>query len=421
VRITTTNGEQGFAQPATLTVTGGSALQLAVSADRSFSNPYKIGDTAILSASLTYSNGTAVEGYNVTFEVGSEGSRSQTIGTAVTGSGGTATKTSAISNNYTDGPYFVHAYLTDNTDVQAYSGFMISSLKVDVITNKNSYSPGENITLNLTVTNRTSGFQVNVTSMFVILFNKNKGEINNYFTPSGAQPYQLNVSISNESGSIGTYPMAIVAFVNQSQGVGFTMVDVKNASQSLNLSLPSTISAGSYFLANISSSLNGTATIRIFSPTASNVVYENTSISLSTSGTPNATVNLTISNPGVYVFNAFVSGIGTTTQIVTVSAPLSGTIPAVWTGTSLSSNATAFSTSNNVYVMSNVANSTATILTMEQYTNTTIANSLPLTLNSGGAYYGIFNSTNLVSGRKYFVRLDTSTSTGTKNTMFTVS
>jgi hypothetical protein len=298
---------------------------------------------------------------------------------------------------------------------------MISSLKVDVITNKNSYSPGENITLNLTVTNRTSGSQVNVTSMFVILFNKNKGEINNYFTPSGAQPYQLNVSISNESGSIGTYPMAIVAFVNQSQGVGFTMVDFKNASQSLNLSLPPTISAGSYFLANISSSLNGTATLRIFSPTASNVVYENTSISLSTSGTPNATVNMTISNPGVYVFNAFVSGIGTTTQIVTVSSPLSGTIPAVWTGTGLTSNSTAFSTSNNVYVMSNLANSTATILTMEESTNTTITNSLPLTLNSGSTYYGIFNSTNLVSGRKYFVRLDTSTSTGIINTMFMVS
>jgi len=421
VRITTPTGEQGFAQPATLTVTGGSALQLAISADRSFSNPYKTNDTAILSASLTYPNGTGIEGYSVTFEVGSEGSRSQTIGTALTGSGGTATKTFAIPNNYTDGHYFVHAYLTDNTDVQSYSGFMISSLKVDVTTNKNSYSPGENITLNVTVTNRTSGSQVNVTSMFVILFNKNKGEINNYFTPSGAQPYQLDISMPNESSSIGTYPMAIVAFVNQSQGVEFTMVDFKNTSQSLNLSLPSTMSAGSYFLANISSSLNGTATLRIFSPTASNVVYENTSISLSTGGTPNATVNLTITNPGVYVFNAFVSGIGTTTQIVTVSAPLFGTIPAVWTGIGLSSNATAFSTSNNVYVMSNVANSTATILTMEESTNTTITNSLPLTLNSGSTYYGIFNSTNLASGRKYFVRLDTSTSTGIINTMFTVS
>lgn len=421
ITVTTPSGDQGFAPPATLTVTGGSALQLAISADRSFSNPYKTNDTAILSASLTYPNGTGVEGYNITFEVGSEGSRSQTIGTAVTGSGGTATKTFAIPNNYTDGHYFVHAYLTDNTDVQAYSGFMISSLKVDVKTNKNSYSPGENITLNVTVTNRTSGSQVNVTSMFVILFNKNKGEINNYFTPSGAQPYQLSVSMPNESGSIGTYPMTIVAFVNQSQGVGFTMVDFKNTSQSLNMSLPSTISAGSYFLANISSSLNGTATLRIFSPTASNVVYENTSISLSTGGTPNATVNLTISNPGVYVFNTFVSGIGTTTQIVTVSAPLSGAIPAVWTGTGLSSNSTAFSTSNNVYVMSNVANSTATILTMEESTNTTITNSLPLTLNSSSTYYGIFNSTNLASGRKYFVRLDTSTSTGIINTMFTVS
>jgi hypothetical protein len=224
----------------------------------------------------------------------------------------------------------------------------------------------------------------------------------------------------NESSSIGTYQIAVIMFKNQYQGIGFTMVDVKNASLNLNLTLPSNITAGIPFLANISSSLSGTATLRVFSPTATSLIYENTSISLS--GTPAAaSINLTISNPGVYVFNAFVTGIGATTTVMSVSPPTSGTIPAVWTGTSTTANATTFTTSQDAYLMSNIANSTATILTVDTATNMTISVSLQLTLNTSSTYYGVFGNSNLVSGRKYFVRLDTGTSTGLSNTMFTVS
>jgi len=58
---------------------------------------------------------------------------------------------------------------------------------------------------------------------------------------------------------------------------------------------------------------------------------------------------------------------------------------------------------------------------VESTTNTTISVSIPLTLNSSNTYYGVFGSSNLVSGRKYFVRLDTGTATGLSNVMFTVS
>jgi hypothetical protein len=418
VRVTTPTGDQGFAPPATLTVTGGSSLQLSVLADRSFSNPYKSGDNATLTATLTYSNGTAAVGHNITFEVGSEGKVPQTIGTAVTGSGGTATRTFSITTNYSDGPYFLHAFITNNTDVKAYSGFLVSSLKLNIISDRtnNTYSPGENITLNVTLYN-TTGSQINATNGFAFIFSKEKGMIKQYInTANLAQPYQVGIPIPNEASAIGTYPIAVVMFVNQSQGIGFIMVDVKNTSYSLNLTLPSAITAGTSFLANISSSLNNTATLRVFSPAASSLVYENTSINLIASGT----VNITISNPGVYVFNAFVSGVGSTTNIVTISQT-TGTMPAVWTGTSTSVNATTFTTSQSVYVMSNTANNTATILTVDTTTNTTISVSLPLTISSGSNYYGIFNNTNLVSGRKYFVRLDTSSATGLANTMFTVS
>jgi hypothetical protein len=423
IRVTTPSGEQGFAPPATLTVAGGSALQLSASTDRSFSNPYKLNDTAILTASLTYPNGTGISGYNITFEIGSEEGKSQTIGTAVTGSSGTATQSFNIATNYTDGPYFLHAYITNNTDVKAYSGFLISSLKVNIVTDRsnNTYTPGENITLNITLLNRTSGSEISATNGFAFIFNKEKGQIQQTISTSGSQPYQTIIAIPNESSAVGTLPIGVIMFSNQSQGIGFIMIDVKNASRSLNLTLPSSITAGTSFFVNISSSQNGTASLRVFSPTASSLIYENTSVALSATATPNATINLTISNPGVYVFNVFVSGIGSTTSVVNVNASSTGAIPTVWTGTSLSANATMFTTSQDVYVMSNTANATATTLTVDTTTNTTISSSLPLTLNSSTTYYNTFSSSNLVSGRKYFVRLDTSTATGIANTMFTVS
>lgn len=420
IRLTTPNGDQGFAPQSTLTVTGGSALQISTTADRTYSNPYKRGDTALFTASLTYPNGAGASGYNVTFEIGSEGASPQTVGTAVTGSGGIATKSYLITSNNTDGPYFLHAYITNSSDVQAYSGFMISSLNVNVTSNKETYSPGENITLSIILINRTSGSQINATSGFIFTFNKEKGQTQQLISTSGqAQPYQVNISTANESNSVGTYPIGILMFVNQNQGVGFTMVNVKNASQSLNLTLPSTITAGTAFLVNISASTGSTAELRIFSPAAQNMTYENTSIALS--GTPKtANVSITINNPGIYIFNTFVSGIGTTTTVMSVSASTSAT-QSVWTGTSTSANATTFSTSQSVYVLSNVANSTAAILTVDTTTNTTISYSLPLTLSSGSNYYGVFANSNLVSGRSYFVRLDTQSSTGMASAMFSVS
>lgn len=421
VRLTTTNGEQGFAPQSSLTVTGGSAVQLAVSADRSFLNPYKPGDTATFTATVNYQNGAGASGYNVTFEVGSESSMPQSVGSAITGTGGSATKQFNITTNYTDGPYYLHAYITNSTDVQAYSGFLISTLAANLTAGQNAYGPGENITLSITLTNRTTGSQINATSGFLFTFNKEKGEMQQYISTSGlAQPYQVNVSVPNESSAVGTYSIGVVMFVNQSQGLGFTLVDVRNASRSLNLTLPSIIRAGTPFLANMSASTGATAELRVFSPAAEQSVYENSSITLS--GTPaNASINITINNAGVYVFNTFVSGIGTTTKIMFVSPSSTGAVQSVWTGTDTSTNSTTFTTSQSVYILSNVANSTASILTLDTSTNSTTSYSVPLTLNVSSTYYGIFSSSNLVSGRPYFVRLDTSAATGVASTMFGVS
>ena len=417
VRLTTPSGEQGFAPQSTLTVSGGNSLQLRVYSDRSFMQPYRAGDTASFTSVLSYPNGTGVDGQSITLEIGSEGSQPQVIGTAVTGAAGNATVAYSIASNNTEGPYFLHAYITNNSDVQAYSGFMISNLVLNVVAERNTYSLGETIRVNVTVFNRTGG-QTDATSGFVFTFNKEKGEINQMFNPSGStQPYHINISVPNEASAVGSYPIGIVMFMNQSQGFGFALVDVKNASKSLNLTLPASITAGTNFTVNITASSGTNATLRIFSPAAAQLIYDNSSIDISAGS---AAFNVSINSPGVYVFNAFVNGIGSTTAIMSVSAPTSGTIPLIWTGTSITTNASAFTTSQDVYILSNTANSTATVLSLDSSTNVTTSLSIPLS-PSGDIYYGIMSSSNLVSGRAYFVRLDTSTSSGAATSMFSVS
>jgi hypothetical protein len=415
VRMVTPTGDMGFAAQSTLTVTGGSALQLKVSADRSFIEQYKPGDTAVFTAVLTYPNGTGVGGYNVTFEVGSEATRPQTKGYVATDSSGTATLISTAPT--ADGPYFLHAYLTSSPDVQAYSGFLVSSMRTNVTTDKSVYSPGENISLIITVTDRTTGSLASATGGFIMMFNKEKGKIERSVDTSGSQPYIVNLTIPSESSAVGSYPIGVVMFVNQSQGVGFKLIEVRNATQSLNLTLPSDITAGSYFLVVINASTGTSAALRIFSPAVERVVYENTSVTLSGSP-PSASINMTITNPGVYVFNTFVPGIGGESKIFYVAQPTTGATQ-VWTGSSTSVSATRFTTAQDVYLISNLGNTTANVLTVSNGVTTSI--SLPLTLNTTSTYYAVLNHTNLVSGNVYFIRLDTANAAGVATAMFSVS
>lgn len=423
VNVVTPAGEQGFAAPSTLTVKGGNALKLRVTADRSFQQPYLPGENATFTATISYANGTGASNTNVTFEIGSEATKPETKGTAVTDASGNAVlRTTAPS---TDGPYFLHAYVTTSTDVQDYSGFVVSSLKIGVVTNKNVYQPGENVTLNVTITNRSSGSQVNATQGFAAIFNKQKGEVTTNFDPAGkGQPYQINVTIANDSSAVGTYPIGVVMYINQSRGFGSAVIEVRNTtvgSDPLNMTLPGTINATVAFLVNISSQINGTATLRIYSPSASAVVYENTSVALSTGGTPNASVNVTIALPGNYVFTTTVAGLGTVSKGAFVSPSSSGTRPTIWTGTSTSANATTFTTAQDVYVLTNMGNATSTIFTFDNSTNTTTTYSVPLSVTTGSNFYGIFNRTNLISGRKYFLRLDVQNATGLDKTMIRVT
>lgn len=417
VRVITPSGDTGFAPPATVRIAGEKALKLKIISRKSFLQPYAPGEAGTLIAVLTLPNGTGVAGRNVTFEIGSRESSVKTLGCAQTGEDGIAMLSVQMPDS--DGFYFVHAYLSSDPSVQDYAGIIVSSIEVEVTPDKPAYTPGENITLSISVRNRSSGAQVNATGGFVILFNERKGEIHHAFSPSGSQPYTVNITIPNETDALGVYPLGVVVFSNTSQGFGFALVDVVNTSETLELSLPSSITAGMPFFANITASTGSYAELRIFSPAAREIVYENTSVPLQAKESgANASVSITLPLPGVYVFAVYVEGIGERTKIVHVSQS-SGAAPAIWTGKSPAQNATSFSSGENVYVISNTANSTAVVITRNPQTNATVSFSIPLNRKQGSVYYGVIAPSALSAG-EYFVRLDTPEASGVATTIFRV-
>ena len=420
VRVITPSGDTGVAPPVTLRVYGGSALQIVASSDRSFMQPYMQSELATFTATLTTSNGTPMSGRIVNFVYGSEGSIPNAVGSAITGSDGVATlKTTAPAK---DGPYYLLASV-NNTNIQAYSGFLVSSLNVKIAPNATRYAPGSVVDFNITVMNRSSGAFVNATGGFISVFNNAKGKRDITFNPSGSQPYRANISIPNEDSAVGSYPISAVVFSNGFQGSGFTLIDVVNATRQINISVPASIFANSSFVFNISATNGSSAKVAVFSPSASSLVYDNSTTVLS--GTPpSASISLTLDYPGIYVINAFVDGVGSTTKVVSVLPPQNGfgISPQVWTHTAFSSSSATNTTSFNgaVYVMANIPNATATIMRVMSDTNTTISTSLPLKVSSGTTYYNILNSTELSSGLAYFVRLDTNKASGVAISMFTV-
>ncbi|VVB61706.1 Uncharacterised protein [uncultured archaeon] len=422
IKVTTPSGDTGFALPATLRVSGGSSLQLSASADHSFMQPYMSNESAIFKAVLTYSNGTPASGRTVSFVYGSDGTNPTKAGSAATGTDGVATL-KGISAPSSDGPYYLQASV-DGTSIQSYSGFLVSSLNVKVTPNASKYNPGDIMGINITVTNRTSGAAISATGGFMAIFNKEKGKRDMQLNLSGSQPYQQAIAIPNERKAVGRYPIGVAIFSGSSQGFGFTLVDVVNGTQdTINITTAANITANTTTTVNISVASAVTGKVAVYSPAASSLVYSNDSVDFS-SGSANLSVALDY--PGVYVINVFIDNVGSKTKIISVQPPVSGggTIPQLWThtsaSTSSSTNTTVFTTSNNVYIMSNIPNATATVMRVNSATNGTVSASLPLKLSSGSTYYAVFGSTELTGSSAYFIRLDTDKASGIAKAMFTV-
>ncbi len=419
VKATTVNGEIGFGS-IPVRVTGGQ--KLSVVADQSFTQPYMIGETGVFTATLVNANNnTAINGTNVTFEIGSSTGTPAIVGSALTDTAGKAVMSvPASSMPSSDGFYFMHAYVTNNPTVQAYTGFTVSSLLVDLgVGSTNEYTLGQNITFSVNVTNATTGAAVTPTSGSIVIWDKNRGEITFPLTISGSQPYTTTQTIPNDPSAIGTYTVIALMSLNASMGSDSLLLKVTNSSTPINITLPSNMTAENAFDVNISILNVPTATgsLRVFSPSASNLTYINNSINIS-GGSVNVSVNIT--TPGKYVFIAEIEGYGSASSVGVVTAAANAFVYRTWTTSDTAgTNSTSFSAGATAYIWSNTQNTTAVVMTQNTTTNATSSSSLPVIIASGNNYFTTFSNT--ISGQTYFVRLDTSTTAGVATTMFRVT
>jgi len=157
------------------------------------------GDTANLTATLTYGNGTPIPNEPVTFKV-----NNTIVGTATTDTNGTATYTYTIPTDTTPGPYVITADFPGDSDYDVSSGtgtLNVVSLTNLTVTNITSH-PGSttNLTATLTTTtgspvpNKTITFKVNSTTVGTATTDTNGIATYTYTIPTDTTPGQYIVT-----------------------------------------------------------------------------------------------------------------------------------------------------------------------------------------------------------------------------------
>jgi len=413
VRVLTPSGESGSVH-AVLHITGGNLLMLKVETDKPFMSHYRPPETIRIKAILKKPDGTPISNRYVVFELLGEGIEMRIDNTSTDSNGVADTQLAASLLN--DGIYYIRAYLSDIPEIEAYTGFMVSSLKVIVNTTKQYYKPGEPIQLVITVLNATNQQPITPTYLYATLFHKDLGMIFGEANVSSTQPYKINLTLPNSSMSVGTYPVFVEALMNQSFGFDLIFTEIKNETTNLSLMIDEPIYAGQTFTLHISTSATGSGELVVFSPNSEELIYENRSIPLT--GSSDTTVNLTIQYPGIYVARIFVEGVGEVYRSFEV-LPSQQFTASLWTAKSLSQNATVFTNTDDIYIITDIGNATAVIMWYDQTTDSTHSLTLPLTQTSGNLKYAVIQHGQLQSGT-YFVRVDTPISTGVATTMFSI-
>jgi len=186
-----------------------------------------------------------------------------------------------------------------------------------------------------------------------------------------------------------------------------TLVKVRDASESANLSIAEPMVAGQATTVTVNGTVDTTGVLTAYSPGA-NTVANNTSVAVSSSS--DTTAAMTIDSPGTHIVRLSVPGVGTVTEVIDVQSASND--PTVWTGTGVSANATEFSGSEDIYVKSNEAGMTATVV--GQNATYTVA----LDSQSGDTYYGVLSTDRPAD--IYLVRLDSASATGVADTIIEV-
>lgn len=388
----------------TLKITGANAYQIAAKTDQ---RAYSPGQTATLTAKVTTGDGSPVSGKSVDLVTKSEGTAAQRVATVTTNSDGVAEYDYTIPSGASDGEYVLKTALSNSQSVQAFSGYRVRSIDVAVDAEDGPFNPGDTVSLTLYTNNSATGDTVSATSGSLSLALPGSN-VEKSLSLSGSSPYSVSLSLPDDSRLIGSRSLSVTASKNKASDTTATLIDIESDTETANLSVSRPVTAGESTTVTVTGSLDTTGVLTAFSPNAGSVAHNS---SVSVSSTSETTKSITIDTPGTYVVKLSVPTVGTITRVVDVEPASSA--PAVWTGTSVSGNATSFSTGEDIYIKTNKPGMTATLVSPD--TTYTVA----LNEQSGDTHYGVLSKSRASS--VYMVRLDSGTATNVDNTIIEVN
>jgi len=120
---------------------------------------------------------------------------------------------------------------------------------------------------------------------------------------------------------------------------------------------------------------------------------------------------MTINSSGTHLVKLSVPGVGTVRKVLDVEP--AGSDPSVWTGTGVDANATTFASDEDIFIKTDRADATATVVG-ENETFTVMLDS-----TKDGTHYGTLNQS--LSDGYYLVRLDDDDATNLDSTVVEVS
>jgi hypothetical protein len=361
---------------------------------------YDPGETARIQAEAEKADGSPVaDGRSVEFALISP-TTERTIASGTTDDG-TVTVDATIPSNVTNGEYAVRAKLDSGpTD---YDGVLVSDMALSVDTNQSAYATGDTVTVNLSAT--VDGSPVSGAGGGVRVRLSDGSTVTESFDKTGTAPYEVEIDLPEDDAVIGTRTVEAFVRNGSSAATASTSIDVFNASESATLSVPETIVAnGSDFTVGANATVDTNATLTVFSPGTASVAYQE-ELEL------NESTSLSLSDPGTYVFELSVPGVGTEIAVRNVDSGPGD--PSVYVGPDTDTNATEFG-DQDIYIRTDGRNMTAEVFGQDE------SFTVRLNRDGGEGRYGVLPAEETSSG-PYLVRLDGPDSTDVDSVLIEVS
>ncbi|WP_311173128.1 hypothetical protein [Halobellus ordinarius] len=383
-------------------VSGSSAIELEANAEDRIYTP---GDNGTFSATVSQ-GGSPLRNEPVEFVLVSD-SVEREIGRTTTDAGGSATIEPTVPSDLTAGEYGLQVRLP-NRGITASDGLLLTRINVDVESEEPAYAVGETVNLTVDVTNRTTGNNVSDVEGVVRLKLPGGGEKFEPFNETGTGPYDVNVTLPEDSELTGTQTIDVGVRSGSSINIDSTIIQVRNASENASLTVPEELTAGTEFETTANATVNSSATLSVYSPGTGSVVAER---DLSIDKDNGTTSNVTLSSPGTYVIELDVPGVGS--EVVVRNVDGTEDDPVLRVGPDLRTNATTFDTTERISIRTDSAEMSATIISANG------TRTVALNQQSGDVYYGTFTAERPEG--TYLVRLDGPNATDVDSQIIEVS